>query len=104
MVVLIFFKWSYDLIDSPLPPSLSPLPPQVFIYSIIDEFGSLVSVTVTVTRKMITLFISIVMYKHTMHWWQWLGVASVFLGLCIKISWGGGRHGHGAPAAKTKTK
>lgn len=77
---------------------------QVFIYSIIDEFGSLVSVTVTVTRKMITLFISIIAYKHAVHWWQWMGVASVFIGLGIKVLWGGGGHGHGATAAIAKSK
>jgi hypothetical protein len=87
-----------------IPHSLFPvLPPSLLPSFSIDEFGSLVSVTVTVTRKMITLFISIIMYKHTVHWWQWMGVASVFIGLCVKIFWGGGGHGHGAPA-KTKTK
>jgi len=53
---------------------------------------------------MITLFISIIMYKHTVHWWQWMGVVSVFIGLCVKIFRGGGGHGHGAPAAGAKTK
>ncbi|EWM21922.1 udp-glc gal endoplasmic reticulum nucleotide sugar transporter [Nannochloropsis gaditana] len=76
---------------------------QVFIYSIIDEFGSLTCVTVTITRKIITLFISIVIYKHTVHWWQWMGVFSVFLGLCIKIFQSGGDHGHGPLESKAKT-
>lgn len=67
---------------------------QVFIYSIIDEFGSLVSVTVTVTRKMITLFLSVVIHKHPIQWWQWLGAACVFGGVALK-SFGGGGHGHG---------
>ena len=81
---------------------------QVFIYSIIDEFGSLVSVTVTVTRKMITLFLSILIHKHPVQWWQWIGVASVFTGLSIKIwggsSGGGHGHGHGEKKGKAKTK
>jgi solute carrier family 35 (UDP-galactose transporter), member B1 len=67
---------------------------QVFIYSIIDEFGSLVSVTVTVTRKMITLFLSIIIHKHSIQWWQWLGVLSVFSGVAIKIAGGGKAKGH----------
>lgn len=67
---------------------------QVFIYSIIDEFGSLVSVTVTVTRKMITLFLSILIHKHPIQWWQWLGVLSVFGGVGLKI-YAGSPHGHG---------
>lgn len=90
----------FQALDQSLTLSLSSSLPPPFS---IDEFGSLVSVTVTVTRKMITLFISIIMYKHTVYWWQWMGVASVFAGLCVKIFWGGGGHGHGAPA-KTKTK
>lgn len=72
---------------------------QVFIYSIIDEFGSLVSVTVTVTRKMITLFLSVIIHKHPIKWWQWIGAACVFGGVALK-SFGGGGHGHGAKAKK----
>ena len=72
---------------------------QVFIYSIIDEFGSLVSVTVTVTRKMITLFLSVIIHKHPIQWWQWVGAACVFGGVALK-SFGGGGHGHGAKAKK----
>ncbi len=65
---------------------------QVFIYSIIDDFGSLVLVTVTVTRKMITLFLSILINKHPIQWWQWLGVLAVFSGVSIKVWGGGGGH------------
>ena len=77
---------------------------QVFIFSIISEFGALVLVTVTVTRKMITLFLSIIVNKHHVQFLQWVGVVSVCLGLSLKVFYSQGGHGggHGAAAPKAK--
>lgn len=58
---------------------------QMFIFAMIREYGSLWNVTVTITRKLWSILLSIVIYGHVIVWWQWLGCFSVFLGLALSI-------------------
>ena len=58
---------------------------QVFIFLILEECGSLILVTVTITRKLMTMLLSIILYKHNMYWWQWVGMLSVFGGVSVGI-------------------
>ncbi|KAF2226835.1 UAA transporter [Elsinoe ampelina] len=54
---------------------------QVFIFYTLATFGSLLLVTVTVTRKMLTMILSVVWFGHRLSPMQWLGVALVFGGV-----------------------
>ncbi|KAK5119136.1 hypothetical protein LTR85_007750 [Meristemomyces frigidus] len=54
---------------------------QVFIFMTLSLFGSLLLVTVTVTRKMLTMIISVVWFGHSLSGMQWLGVGLVFGGI-----------------------
>ena len=47
-------------------------------------FGSLLLVTVTVTRKMLTMIISVIWFGHSLSGMQWLGVGLVFGGVGIE--------------------
>jgi UDP-galactose transporter B1 len=47
-------------------------------------FGSLLLVTVTVTRKMLTMILSVVWFGHSLSVMQWLGVGLVFGGIGIE--------------------
>ena len=47
-------------------------------------FGSLLLVTVTVTRKMLTMIISVLWFGHSLTGMQWLGVGLVFGGIGIE--------------------
>ena len=47
-------------------------------------FGSLLLVTVTVTRKMLTMIISVVWFGHRLSGMQWLGVGLVFGGIGVE--------------------
>lgn len=60
---------------------VSPLIISVMTLSI---FGSLLLVTVTVTRKMLTMIISVVWFGHSLSGMQWLGVGLVFGGIGIE--------------------
>ena len=51
-------------------------------------FGSLFLVTVTVTRKMLTMIISVVWFGHSLGAMQWVGVACVFGGIGIEAELG----------------
>jgi UDP-galactose transporter B1 len=54
---------------------------QVFIFHTLAHFSSLLLVTVTVTRKMLTMLMSVVVYGHKVTQMQWLGVGLVFGGI-----------------------
>jgi UDP-galactose transporter B1 len=54
---------------------------QVFIFHTLAHFSSLLLVTVTVTRKMLTMLMSVVLFGHTVTNMQWLGVGLVFGGI-----------------------
>lgn len=51
---------------------------QVFIFYTLSTFSSVLLVTVTVTRKMFTMILSVLWFGHSLTQGQWLGVALVF--------------------------
>lgn len=54
---------------------------QVFIFYTLSRFSSLLLVTVTVTRKMLTMLLSVFWFGHSLHPGQWVGVGLVFGGI-----------------------
>ncbi|KAL1971107.1 hypothetical protein VTN77DRAFT_58 [Rasamsonia byssochlamydoides] len=54
---------------------------QVFIFYTLSKFSSLLLVTVTVTRKMLTMLLSVFWFGHSLTRGQWLGVLLVFGGV-----------------------
>lgn len=57
---------------------------QLFIFMTIEKFGSLSLVTVTVTRKLFTILLSLFWFNHQLRPVQWLFVALVFAALAIE--------------------
>jgi UDP-galactose transporter B1 len=56
---------------------------QCFIFKTLEQFGSLILVTVTVTRKMFSIILSVLWFGHRLSLGQWGSVALVF----IAIAW-----------------
>jgi UDP-galactose transporter B1 len=54
---------------------------QVFIFHTLATFSSLLLVTVNVTRKMLTMVLSVLWFGHRIAGMQWLGVGLVFGGI-----------------------
>jgi len=54
---------------------------QLFIFVTLSRFSSLVLVTVTVTRKMLTMVLSVLWFGHRLSGMQWAGVGLVFGGV-----------------------
>jgi len=54
---------------------------QIFIYYTLAKFSSLLLVTVTVTRKMLTMVLSVLWFGHRLTGGQWVGVGLVFGGV-----------------------
>jgi UDP-galactose transporter B1 len=57
---------------------------QLFIFETLQHFGSLTLVTITLTRKLFTMLLSVVIYNHKLSPSQWLGTAVVFAGISIE--------------------
>jgi UDP-galactose transporter B1 len=54
---------------------------QVFIFHTLATFSSLLLVTVNVTRKMLTMVLSVLWFGHRISGMQWVGVGLVFGGI-----------------------
>ena len=54
---------------------------QICIFFTLQRYGSLVLVMVTVTRKMFSMILSILVYGHHVTGTQWLGILIVFGGI-----------------------
>ncbi|KAL9127504.1 MAG: hypothetical protein Q9217_003634 [Psora testacea] len=54
---------------------------QIFIYYTLSRFSSILLVTVTVTRKMLTMMLSVLWFGHRLTGMQWVGVGLVFGGV-----------------------
>ena len=59
---------------------------QLFIFETIQHFGSLTLVMVTVTRKLFTMLLSVLIFGHELSKPQWLGVAVVFSGIGVEAT------------------
>jgi UDP-galactose transporter B1 len=57
---------------------------QLFIFETIQHFGSLTLTMVTVTRKLFTMLLSVVVFEHHLTTGQWVGVGVVFAGIGVE--------------------
>ncbi|RKF59016.1 UDP-galactose transporter-like protein 1 [Erysiphe neolycopersici] len=54
---------------------------QIFIFYTLSTFSSLLLVTITLTRKMLTMILSVIWFGHKLVKAQWIGVGLVFGGI-----------------------
>lgn len=59
---------------------------QVFIFVTLERFSSMLLVTVTVTRKMLTMLLSVLWFGKRLTAGQWAGVGMVFAGVGAEAS------------------
>ncbi|KAK4050047.1 UDP-galactose transporter [Microbotryomycetes sp. JL221] len=57
---------------------------QLFIFATLSLYGSLTLVTITVTRKMVTMLLSVFVFDHKLSLGQWAGVALVFTAVVME--------------------
>lgn len=58
---------------------------QLMLFGLIKEFGSLVWITVSVTRQLFTILLSVFIFNHHVKLGQWFGIVLVFSGLGLEI-------------------
>ncbi|KAG7823233.1 hypothetical protein KL909_003256 [Ogataea angusta] len=57
---------------------------QIFIFLTLENFGSLLLVTITVTRKMFSMCLSVFLFGHQLNASQWFGLLTVFVGIFLE--------------------
>ena len=60
---------------------------QIFIFLTLSMHGSLILVTITVTRKLFTMLLSVMWFNHPLTRGQWAGVGLVFGGIGLEAYW-----------------
>ena len=60
---------------------------QIFIFLTLSMHGSLILVTITVTRKLFTMLLSVMWFNHQLTSGQWAGVGLVFGGIGLEAYW-----------------
>jgi solute carrier family 35 (UDP-galactose transporter), member B1 len=60
---------------------------QIFIFLTLSLHGSLILVTITVTRKLFTMLLSVIWFNHPLTKGQWAGVGLVFGGIGLEAYW-----------------
>lgn len=76
---------------------------QLFIFETLQHFGSLTLVTITLTRKLFTMLLSVVVYNHKLTSGQWLGAGVVFAGISVE-AWVKRRDVHAKRVIQEKEK
>ncbi|KAI0793165.1 UDP-galactose transporter [Irpex lacteus] len=76
---------------------------QLFIFETLQHFGSLTLVTITLTRKLFTMLLSVVVYNHKLTLGQWVGTAVVFAGISVE-AWVKRRDVHAKRVIQEKEK
>ena len=79
---------------------------QLFIFYTLQRFGSLSLVTVTVTRKMFSILLSVFWFGHSLNWSQWLVlvILSLYHRLAVGVVFAGiGLEGYYSRIEKLKS-
>jgi UDP-galactose transporter B1 len=58
---------------------------QVLIFGLMKEFGSLMWITVSITRKLFTILVSVFMFNHNVNSFQWFGIVCAFAGMGLEV-------------------
>ncbi|KAI0345733.1 UDP-galactose transporter [Trametopsis cervina] len=76
---------------------------QLFIFETLQHFGSLTLVTITLTRKLFTMLLSVIVYNHKLTMGQWAGTSVVFAGISVE-AWVKRRDVHAKRVLQEKEK
>jgi len=76
---------------------------QLFIFETLQHFGSLTLVTITLTRKLFTMLLSVIVYNHKLMPGQWAGAGVVFAGISVE-AWVKRRDVHAKRVLQEKEK
>lgn len=77
---------------------------QLFIYTSITAHGTFITTAITISRKFVTIVLSVLVFSHQLSLQQWVAVAVVFSGLALQsLSKNPGDHSPARRAAVSRT-
>jgi UDP-galactose transporter B1 len=56
---------------------------QVSIYYVISNFKQHIFPLISTSRKLFTVLLSILIFKHDLVFWQWIGLGIVIMGMAV---------------------
>ena len=59
---------------------------QILVFQIMEEHGSLVWITISITRKLFTILVSVIAFQHSLNLYQCVGIGLVFAGIALEIT------------------
>ncbi len=62
----------------------------VFVFLTLEVHGGFRVTTITVTRKVVSMLLSVYLFSHPVNHTQWIGVLNVFAGLALQVWTSGG--------------
>lgn len=65
---------------------------QLFVYVALRRHGSFVTTAITISRKFVSVLLSVVLFGHELTRGQWVGVGAVFAGLSLQLLAGAGNN------------
>ena len=58
---------------------------QILVFQIMEQHGSLVWITISITRKLFTILVSVIAFQHPLNLYQCIGIAFVFAGIALEL-------------------
>lgn len=58
---------------------------QISIYYVISNFKQHIFPLISTSRKVVTVFLSILIFNHDLVFWQWIGLGIVLIGMIIEV-------------------
>lgn len=59
---------------------------QILVFQIMEEHGSLVWITISITRKLFTILVSVLAFGHSLNVYQCIGISLVFSGIALELA------------------
>jgi len=59
---------------------------QILVFQIMQEHGSLVWITISITRKLFTILVSVIAFQHPLNLYQCIGIVLVFAGIALELA------------------
>ena len=58
---------------------------QILIFGVMKEYGPLTWITISITRKLFTILLSVFLFNHLINGYQWFGVLLATLGMVLEV-------------------
>lgn len=58
---------------------------QIFIYSTIENYGSVTLATINVSRKIVSILISLLWFNHKLNLMQWVSILTVIMSIAMEV-------------------